>query len=145
MSSLLSDFDEKPTITLTRDEVLTLLELTSWWDDTGYADTDERNLIDRLQAWAVDTPERDRAWDRITEAAGKDDIEVSSRDWREPSTVAAEEMLMSSGGDACGSPNSPEDAAKAMDNDTVREGRIRLLAARQGPHSEKVRHWTRDG
>jgi hypothetical protein len=32
-----------------------LVELTSWWDDPAYADTDERYLIDRLQTWAVVT------------------------------------------------------------------------------------------
>jgi hypothetical protein len=52
MSSLLIAFDENPTFTLTRDEVLTLLELTSWWNDPAYNDSDERYLIDRLQAWA---------------------------------------------------------------------------------------------
>jgi hypothetical protein len=71
MSSLLSDFDQKPTITLTRDEVLTLLELTSWWDDPSYAYTDERNLIDRLQAWAVITAQFARPTRRRAGQAGR--------------------------------------------------------------------------
>jgi hypothetical protein len=66
-----------------------------------------RSAIARFdQVEGVRDAERDRVWDRITAAARVYDIEVSASDWREPSTEAAEEMLMSSGVKA--SDRSPE-------------------------------------